>query len=55
MLDGLQDIVVSYPVFGIPEKTRRNGLLPLASERDKISRGNHVAPLVEAGFLVGAA
>ena len=55
MLEGLQDIVISYPLFGVPEKTQRNGLLPLASGRDRISRRDYVAPLAEAGFLVGAA
>lgn len=54
-LNGPENNMVSYPLFGIQEKTQHNEALLLASERDSISQGNRVAALAEADFLVGVA
>ena len=40
---------------GVQEKNRQHEALLLAPDHDSISRGNRVAPLTEADFLVGAA
>ena len=53
--DSPENNMVSYPLFGIQQKTQHNEALLLASERDSISRGNHIVSLAEPDFLVGVA